>query len=61
MTRRKFLKSAAQAGAVLAVPTIVPASVLGKNGAVPPSEKIVAGAIGIRGRGMGEAVAALGP
>ena len=43
VTRREFLKSAAQAGAVLAVPMIVPASVLGKNGAVPPSEKIVVG------------------
>ena len=41
VTRRKFLKSAARAGAVLAIPTIIPAAVLGKNGAVPPSEKIV--------------------
>ncbi len=54
VTRRKFLKSAAQAGAVLAVPVIVPAMVLGKNGAVPPSEKIVCGGIGIQGRGMGD-------
>jgi len=54
VTRRKFLKSAAQAGAVLAVPMIVPASVLGKNGAVPPSEKIICGGIGLRGRGMGD-------
>ena len=54
VTRRELLKSAAQAGAVLAVPTIVPAAVLGKNGAVPPSEKIVCGGIGIRGRGMGD-------
>jgi len=52
VTRRKFLKSAALAGTVLAAPAIIPAKVLGKNGAVPPSEKIVAGGIGIRGRGM---------
>ena len=34
------------------MPYFVPASVLGKNGAVPPSEQIQLGAIGIRGRGM---------
>ena len=53
-TRREFLKSAAQAGAVLTLPAIVPAAVLGKNGAVPPSEKIVVGGIGIQHRGMGD-------
>jgi len=52
VTRRRFLKTAAQAGAAVAVPTIVPSSVLGLGGAVPPSEKIILGAIGIRGRGM---------
>ena len=52
VTRRGFLKTAAQAGALVAAPTIVPSSVLGGGGAVPPSEKIVVGAIGIRGRGM---------
>jgi hypothetical protein len=52
LMRREFLKSAARAGAVLALPAIVPAAVLGKNGAVPPSEKIVVGGIGIQGRGM---------
>ena len=50
-TRRQFLKSAAQAGAVLALPNVIPASVLGKDGAVAPSERIVLGAIGIGGRG----------
>ncbi len=49
--RRRFLKTALQAGAALAVPYLVPASVLGKNGAVPPSEQIVMGSIGIGGRG----------
>jgi len=51
-TRRKFLTTTAQLGAAVAVPTIVPSSVLGLGGAVPPSEKIILGAIGIRGRGM---------
>ena len=54
LSRRELLKAAAQAGAVLALPAMVPGKVLGKNGAVPPSEKIVAGGIGLRGRGMGD-------
>lgn len=54
ITRRELLKAVAQAGAVLALPAIVPGKVLGKNGAVPPSEKIVAGCIGIHSRGMGD-------
>src|SRR5271169_332553 len=49
--RRHFLKTVLQAGAAIAVPYLVPASVLGKNGAVPPSEQIVMGSIGIGGRG----------
>lgn len=53
-TRRQFLESAVRTGAILAVPTIVPAAVLGRDGAVAPSEKIVCGGIGLRGRGMGD-------
>jgi hypothetical protein len=34
-------------------PTIIPASALGRNGAVPPSERIILGGIGIGGRGSG--------
>jgi len=49
--RRQFLKTALQAGAVLATPYVVPGAVLGKDGAVPPSEQIVMGGIGIGGRG----------
>jgi hypothetical protein len=51
-SRRHFLKSTTKAGALLAFPTIIPARVLGRGGAVPPSEQIQLGAIGIRGRGM---------
>ena len=50
-TRRRFLKTALQAGAVLAAPHVIPGAVLGKDGAVPPSEQIVMGGIGIGGRG----------
>jgi len=51
MNRRVFLKTAAKAGALLAMPMIVPASVLGRGGFVAPSERIVLGAIGIGNRG----------
>src|SRR5437660_164908 len=51
LSRRGFLQSALKAGAVLALPQIVPASVLGRDGATPPSERIVLGAIGIGNRG----------
>ncbi len=51
-TRRQFLKqtSLAAAGA-LAVPYFVPASALGMDGAVAPSERIVMGCIGTGGKG----------
>jgi hypothetical protein len=49
--RRRFLKTALTAGAALTVPQFIPSGVLGKDGAVPPSEKIVLGGIGIGGRG----------
>lgn len=51
ITRRHFLGKAAVAGAALAVPYFIPARVLGRDGAVAPSEKIGLGAIGIGGRG----------
>ena len=51
LNRRGFLKTAAQAGAMLAVPQIVRATALGKDGAVAPSDRITLGAIGIGGRG----------
>ncbi len=51
-SRRRFLKTVAGASALVAVPQFVPASALGKDGAVPPSERIVMGAIGIQHRGM---------
>jgi hypothetical protein len=54
LTRRGFLKAVATAGAVLVAPAVIPASALGRNGAVPPSERIVMGGIGLRGRGMGD-------
>ena len=49
LTRRQALKRTL--GAALTFPTIVPATALGRGGAVPPSERIVIGAIGVGGRG----------
>ncbi|MCP4452932.1 MAG: Gfo/Idh/MocA family oxidoreductase, partial [Planctomycetes bacterium] len=51
VNRRRFLKTAAKAGVCLAIPQIIPASALGKNGSVPPSERIRLGCIGIGNRG----------
>jgi hypothetical protein len=51
VTRRKFLKRSAQAGALLAAPTLIPSSALGLGGATPPSERIVVGGVGVGPRG----------
>src|SRR4030065_1103002 len=48
LSRRAFLGRTA---ALVAVPYLVPASVFGRNGAVPPSERIILGGIGIGNRG----------
>ena len=50
LTRRGFLKRAAF---LASVPTIVPSSVFGRDGKVPPSERIILGGIGIGSRGRG--------
>jgi hypothetical protein len=51
VTRRRCLQTAAATGAALMMPTIIPASALGRGGAVAPSERIALGGIGIGGRG----------
>jgi len=50
LTRRDLLKTAA-AASVWAMPQVVPACVLGKEGTVAPSERILLGGIGLGGRG----------
>jgi len=51
-SRRQFLKTTASATVAAAVaPTVIPSSALGRDGAVPPSERIVVGGIGIGRRG----------
>jgi predicted dehydrogenase len=49
-TRRRFLTRGAMAASMVALPYYIPASALGRNGAVAPSERIVMGGIGIGGR-----------
>ncbi len=51
LNRRRFLKAAVQMGALLAAPQIVRGAVLGRDGGVAPSERIILGAIGIGSRG----------
>jgi hypothetical protein len=51
LNRRWFLKTAAQMGALLIAPQMVRGAVVGRDGGVAPSERIVLGAIGIGGRG----------
>ncbi len=50
-SRRRFLKYVAGASSVVVAPQIIPATALGKNGAIAPSERIVMGGIGIGNRG----------
>jgi hypothetical protein len=59
-TRRHFLKRTGAATAAAAFPTIIPASALGKNGTVAPSERIVMGGIGLGRRGSGDLGSFLG-
>jgi predicted dehydrogenase len=54
-TRREFIvRAAAATAASLALPTIIPASALGKDGETAPSERMVLGAIGTGGMGQGD-------
>jgi predicted dehydrogenase len=52
ISRRQFLKTTlAASGAAAMAPTIIPASALGLEGSVPPSERVIVGGIGIGNRG----------
>jgi len=54
ITRRRFLhRTAAAISSVIAAPTIIPASALGRGGARAPSERITMGFIGVGGQGGG--------
>ncbi|MHC4675118.1 MAG: Gfo/Idh/MocA family protein, partial [Planctomycetota bacterium] len=52
ISRRQFLKrSTVAVTAAIAAPYVIPSSVLGKAGSIPPSERITMAAIGIGGMG----------
>ena len=51
VTRRRFLRQGAMAVGAAALPYYIPASSLGRDGTVAPSERIVMGGIGLGGRG----------
>lgn len=51
ISRRRFLARGALASGALVAVDCVPASVFGRQGTVPPSERIVMGGIGMGGRG----------
>jgi predicted dehydrogenase len=53
LSRRQMLRTAAASGAVLALPTLLPASALGRDGTLAPSQRITLGAVGLGGRGTG--------
>lgn len=53
-TRRQFLRRTAGAlGLAVVAPSLIPTSALGRNGAVPPNERITMGFIGIGTQGGG--------
>ena len=57
MNRRDFLRRAAVTGAaVIGAPMFIPASAMGRGGAVAPSERIAMGFIGVGGQGSGHLI-----
>jgi len=54
MKRRDFVKNAALAAGIIAVPTVIRASALGKNGFIAASDRIVMGGIGVGSMGTGD-------
>ena len=57
MTRRDFLRGSLVASSALAMPMVIPSQVLGKDGAVAPSERIMLGGIGLGPRGQYDFIA----
>lgn len=53
LTRRAMLKRAALASSAFAVPLVIPATVLGKDGGVAPSNRVTIGSIGVGMMGRG--------
>lgn len=47
LNRREFIRKSVKAGGLLSIPTFIPASVLGRGGAVAPSERVNIAFIGL--------------
>lgn len=60
LKRRQFLTKGVMAASAVAFPYFIPASALGRNGTVAPSNRIVMAGIGIGGRGTGDLNVMLG-
>jgi predicted dehydrogenase len=54
LSRREFLQGLSAAAGALGIPCLIPASALGKDRTVAPSERVVLGGIGLGGRGTGD-------
>ena len=54
LTRRRLLTGATRVGAVAAAPMFIPASALGRGGAVAPSNRVTLGGLGIGSRGTAD-------
>src|SRR6185369_4462203 len=54
LSRREALRAALGTGAIAAAPLIVPASALGRGGAVAPSDRVTVGGLGIGSRGAAD-------
>ena len=54
LSRREALRTALGTGALAAAPLIVPASALGRGGAVAPSDRVTVGGLGIGSRGTAD-------
>ncbi len=52
LSRRQFLSTAACATGAVALPTVIPATVLGADGQATPSNKVTMGCIGMGGMGI---------
>ncbi len=53
LTRREMIRQAAAGVGAMAIPMVIPASVLGKDGATAPSNRIAVGSIGVGMMGRG--------
>jgi len=53
MNRRSFLKTVTATAATVAIPHVVPAAALGRDGRTAPSDRVVFGAVGTGGKGTG--------